>query len=159
LNTITVAGSGTTFIVQNGASATLIAGQKILFLEGTLVEPGGYLHGYITTTNTYCGMLPPAMVAVVTGVKSPPVSDQVNSRFTIFPNPTTGRFTLMAKGTFTPGPVQVEIFGVRGERIRSEEIFLNQKSDLELPGAPAGIYLVRVRSEEHQEILKLVITR
>ncbi len=162
LNTITVAGSGTTFIVQNGASATLIAGQKILFLEGTLVEPGGYLHGYITTTNTYCGMLPPAMVAVVTGVKSPTVSDvsdQGSSRFSIFPNPTTGRFTLLAHKSFVPGMVQVDIFGMRGERIRSERIYLEHKLEQDLSGVVGGIYFVRIGTGDSQEVHKLVLTR
>ncbi|MDD4555272.1 MAG: T9SS type A sorting domain-containing protein [Bacteroidales bacterium] len=158
-NTITVAGGGTTFVVQNGGSATMIAGMNILYRYGTRVVHGGYLHGYITTTNTYCGMLPPAMVAVVTGVESPPASDQGNSRFTIFPNPTAGRFTLMAKGSITPGPVQIEIFGMRGEQIRSERIYLENKLERDLSGVPGGIYFVRIGTGDSQEVHKLVLTR
>jgi len=158
-NTITVAGGGTTFIVQNGGSATMIAGMNILYRYGTLVVHGGYMHGYITTNNTFCGMLPPAIVAVVTGVEPPPVSDQVNSRFIIFPNPTAGRFTLMAKGSITPGPVQIEIFGMRGERIRSECIYLENKPERDLSGVPCGIYFVRIGTGDSQEVHKLVLTR
>ncbi|MCX6278375.1 MAG: T9SS type A sorting domain-containing protein, partial [Bacteroidetes bacterium] len=57
---ITIAGNGTTFNVQNGASASLIAGQKIQFLSGAKTFQGGYLHGYITTNSQYCNLVPPS---------------------------------------------------------------------------------------------------
>jgi hypothetical protein len=102
-NTVTVAGGGSTFVVEPGGSAVMIAGVKISYLYGTTVQPGGYMHGYITTTGSYCGSLPPAMVAaVVTGVTGPeevqPLAVPQDGRFFIYPNPTTGRFTLVRKG-------------------------------------------------------------
>jgi hypothetical protein len=64
LQTITVAGGGTTFIVQDGGSTTMIAGQKINFLPGSKVNPGGYLHGYITQDGSWCNT--PAMPGLMT---------------------------------------------------------------------------------------------
>ena len=44
LQTITVAGGGTPYIVYSDGSVTLIAGQNIRFLDGTRVFSGSYLH-------------------------------------------------------------------------------------------------------------------
>ncbi|MBP6872842.1 MAG: C39 family peptidase [Bacteroidales bacterium] len=52
--TITTAGGGTTFTVQSGGTATLIAGQNILMLPGTLLQSGSSVLGKITTNGTYC---------------------------------------------------------------------------------------------------------
>jgi hypothetical protein len=52
--TITTAGGGTTFTVQSGGTGTLIAGQNILMLPGTLLQSGSIVLGKITTDGTYC---------------------------------------------------------------------------------------------------------
>ncbi|HPS61686.1 MAG TPA: cohesin domain-containing protein [Bacteroidales bacterium] len=52
--TLTVAGGGAIFIVEPGASATLMAGMKISLLPGTKVKYNGYLHAYINRTGPYC---------------------------------------------------------------------------------------------------------
>ncbi|MCU0370240.1 MAG: hypothetical protein MUC31_02405, partial [Bacteroidales bacterium] len=59
--TITTAGSSTTFLVQNGGDATLIAGQNILLLPGTLAQSGSYMMATITTDGSYCFTMPAAM--------------------------------------------------------------------------------------------------
>ncbi|MGB4204423.1 MAG: hypothetical protein WBJ84_02255, partial [Bacteroidales bacterium] len=59
-NTLTIAGGGNTFVVQDGGNVNLIAGHNIRMLEGTSVHSGAYLHAYIS--NVYC-TLPPAMLA------------------------------------------------------------------------------------------------
>jgi hypothetical protein len=58
--TITTAGSSTSFIVQSGGEAILIAGQNILVLPGTLMQSGGYVMAKITTIGQYCSAEPPA---------------------------------------------------------------------------------------------------
>ncbi|HPK45798.1 MAG TPA: hypothetical protein PLV62_12515, partial [Spirochaetota bacterium] len=60
-NTLTVAGGGNTFVVQDGGNVNLIAGKHIHMLEGTSVHSGAYLHAFIS--NDYC-TLPPAMLAM-----------------------------------------------------------------------------------------------
>jgi hypothetical protein len=60
--TIAVAGSGTTFIVQSGGDATLIAGQNILFLPGSLLQSGSHVLATITTNGNYCSSMQSAMV-------------------------------------------------------------------------------------------------
>lgn len=60
---LTVAGGGNTFIVENNWSITLVAGLKISMLNGTKVNNGGYLKGYITTNGTFCGTMLNPLVA------------------------------------------------------------------------------------------------
>lgn len=156
-NTITVAGGGTTFTVNSGASAIMIAGMKILYLEGTTVQSGGYMHGYITSVNAYCGSLPPAMVAVAaeTGLSQ----NESEPRFTIWPNPTTGTFTLAQLDESGTGIVHVDIFGMRGEKLISTRM-LNEKQHLfTITDVPQGIYFVRVVKGTRTETFKLILTR
>ncbi len=153
--TITVAGEGNMFVVQNGGNATMIAGQNILYLPGTMVEPGGYMHGWITTDNQYCGSLPPAMVATLTGTEDQEQSEEI--AFRIYPNPTSGAFTLDWAGTEATGKINVSIFDMRGTRIFRHELPGEAKHHLSLAGKPAGIYFVKVVSNGVVATIKLII--
>jgi hypothetical protein len=53
-NTITVAGNGTTFFVENGGTVYFTAGLKISYLPGTSVVSGGRMTGKITPTGPWC---------------------------------------------------------------------------------------------------------
>jgi hypothetical protein len=63
--TITTAGSNTTFIVQSGGDATLIAGQNILMLPGTSLQSGSSVMAKITTIGAYCSSEPPAVPMMI----------------------------------------------------------------------------------------------
>lgn len=159
LNTITVAGSGSTFLIQAGASATMIAGVKIRYLDGTRVESGGYMYGHITTSNTYCGMSLPPMVAVVTGVEYSLPEVASASHFYLFPNPATGKFTIAQRDYMTAGMVRIEVVGMRGELVRSQQVTFDGKYLMDLSGIAPGLYFVNIISNDVNETLKLVITR
>ncbi len=139
---ITVAGSGTEFVVQNGGSVTMIAGQTISYLYGTKVYSGGYLNGYITTNGQYCNTLPPPMVATVMEELSPVPSDK--SMFRLYPNPTNGQFSLELTDESTLGSVYVAVYGTYGEMIFGDEMTGLSRKEFSLSGKPAGLYLVRV---------------
>ena len=159
-NTITVAGGGTTFLVQNGGSATMIAGIKISYLYGTTVQAGGYMHGYITSTNSYCGSLPPSIVSVINGENEiPPMTIPPSQDFAIYPNPTTGAFTLLHKGDALTGNVQVVIFDIRGSRILSTTYPDERSHAFTLQDLSPGMYVVKAASGDHCESFKLIITR
>ena len=159
-NTVTVAGGGNTFTVKSGASVIMIAGVKITYLPTTTVEPGGYMHGYITTTNAYCGSLPPAMVAVVAGEQEvPPALVSPSSMFTVYPNPTTGSFTLQHTGAELTGKVRVEIFDMRGDITLSTSYAGERAHSFALSNMPPGLYFIKVITGEQVESFKLVVTR
>jgi hypothetical protein len=155
--TLTVAGSGTTFTIDNGGSATMIAGQNIRYLPGTSVHAGGYMRGYITTNNQYCGQAP-SIVNAVTGEEENFINSE-RTIFVIYPNPTSGNFTLEQKGDNLYEKVKVEIYGMRGERLMNQELIGEKKHEFWFSDLPPGLYFVKVFANEHAETFKLVKTR
>jgi hypothetical protein len=145
IQTITVAGEGTTFTVENGGSATMIAGQNIIYLPGTIVKPGGYMIGYITTNGQYCGYQAPSIATVATGVE-PDVIRQEKPLFQVYPNPTEGDFVLQLTGSDTYEKLQVEIYSMTGKQLLVKNLTAGRKHDLSLTDKPAGLYLIKVVS-------------
>jgi len=162
-NTLTVAGGGSTFIVKNGGNVNLIAGHNIRILEGTSVRSGAYLHAFIS--NDYC-TLPPVMLAVdeesdtydeIVSEKSAEVFEtQTDDLFRVYPNPTTGIFTLELNSVNESGSVKIEIFNLLGERILNTEQQTNSHYQFDLSGNKAGIYFIRVMCGENNRIEKLI---
>ena len=152
-NTITVAGGATTFTVQSGGYVTMIAGQRIDYLPGTRVFAGGYMHGYIAPAGPYC--VPPPVVAVLTG-ESEIVSQSTPSFFRVYPNPTTGDFTIEVNPDKTDGQVNLEVFGIHGAKILSATMKNESKHAFSLSARPAGIYFIRVISGNQAETLKII---
>lgn len=157
--TLLVAGNGTTFTVQNGGAVTMIAGQNIRYLPGTSVRSGGSMHGYITSTNQYCGQKSPAIPAVITGEGE--VSATYNSPlFTIYPNPTSGIFMVEQTSAGMYGKVIVEIYNICGERAMVQEITGEMKHEFRTPGLLNGLYFVKIRvNDSYIKTFKLVKLR
>jgi hypothetical protein len=155
---ITVPVAPAAFAIYPDGSATFIAGYRISYLPGTTVHPGGYMHGYITTSNEYCGSLPPAMVAVVTGendLDSPLLP--ANGSFSVFPNPTTGAFTLKNIGELTDLKVRVELYTLQGEIIMSSTYENEKNHEFRLHDVPSGLYLIKVITADLVESFKLIV--
>jgi hypothetical protein len=153
--TITVAGNGNTFTVQTGGFVTMIAGQNIIYLPGTMVEQGGYMYGYITTNNTYCGEMVPPLVAVTTGT-SDPMPVKANTPFRVYPNPTTGIFTLEFQAESEPGNATVEIYGMNGVKVFSEGISGERNHVFSIALLQPGMYFLRIITGNRIETLKMI---
>ncbi len=158
--TIITAGNNTYFIVEGGGSATLIAGQSIRMLPGTLVEHGGYLHARITLDQEYCG----APVAKLLDEPADlPLAGQIlpdapgkETLFKVYPNPTSGAFTLELNDGFVDAKVTVEVYGLRGERIISEDLPSMHQHVFTLENQLPGIYIVRVTAGERTDQLRIM---
>ncbi len=147
---LTVAGNGTTFLVESGGSATMIGGQAITFYPTAKVIPGGYLHAYIST-GTYCN----------TSVKESPVSDvtpalPAGTFFRIYPNPTAGEVTLEITDGEQLKQVSAEIFSMHGERVMTLFMRNTSKQTFSLAGQSPGIYFIRVIRGEQAVTGKIV---
>ena len=154
--TLTIAGTGTTFAVQNGGSATMIAGLKILYEPGTLVNSGGYLHGYIAPGGPYC--YTPSMPAVIASEDETPFIEATSS-FKIYPNPTNGNFILEQKGGQEYKKGTMEIYGMRGEKVLVCEVNGGKTQEIRFPGMAEGLYFIKVTAGNAVETFKLVKTR
>ncbi len=157
INTIMVAGNGSTFVVQNGGSATLIAGQNILCYPGTTIQNGGYMWGYISPDGPWC--VNPSMPAIVPS-KSESEKNSIENiaptSWKVYPNPTTGTFVLDWLRESPPGEVVIEIYGMFGERILRQKLYGERYHQFSLTGKPSGIYLIRVITGEKTETVKIV---
>jgi hypothetical protein len=154
LQTILVAGGGTTFTVQNGARVTLIAGQKISLRAGTKVKSGGYLRGYIAPSGPFCSITP-SHPAVVAGQEENQ-SVQQGSFFKVYPNPTEGDFVLEFNGDRPVGSCHVEIFNMTGKRQLSRALEGERKFNFTLSDKPSGIYFIKVFSGENSGTVKII---
>lgn len=157
---ITVAGSGSSFTVENGGEVTLIAGQSIHFLSGTVVEPGGFLWGYITTNSQYC--LPSGqtnhLVENIPGIdpirKESAISGSP-SGLKIYPNPTSGRFTVEMNPPVSSSFISIEVYSLHGEKVLQEMVF-DAHHVVSLEGKPDGIYFIRAISNGQTAIGKII---
>ena len=155
MDVITVAGNGTTFTIGSDGSATMIAGQKILYEPGTLVISGGYMHGMIATNNQYCGGLAPSMVTRTSVTESTP-DIQAGSTFKVYPNPTTGNFTIEANGTQESGVTTVNVYTLNGVMVLSGSLQDENRHTFSASALVPGIYLIRMTSGNHTQISKLI---
>ena len=153
---LTVAGSGTSFLVENGGNVTLVAGNKILLLDGTKVNSGGYVYAYITTTSTYCGSLANPLVQnpekELLSINENPQSQWIK----IYPNPTTDYIILEINQDNDSQVAYVAIYNMNGKSILQQTMNGENKRQFSLSGQPVGIYMVHVRSNDRSEIAKIV---
>lgn len=148
---ITVSG----LTVEAGGNATLIAGLSIHFTPDFRVYYGGALHGYITTTQEYCGT-GSTMAAPVTLGEEEISSLSGGSWFKLYPNPTSGNFTLDLTGAENPGEVHVEIYGMHGEKILQTALYQEKQRTFCIETTPTGIYVIRISNGNESVTGKIV---
>jgi hypothetical protein len=152
--TITV--SNTT--IESGAYTSFIAGNNILFQEGTVVQPGGNLHAWITTDSTYC--IHPETILAPEGdlLLEPAFTKEAETPtfFNVYPNPTTNAFTLELLAYDESSIISIEIYNMLGSRILSTELPAQPQYNFSLSGQQQGIYLVRVTKGNEVGIMKLI---
>jgi hypothetical protein len=160
LNTITVAGSGTSVEVRNGGSATFIAGNKIIFEPGFLADEGSYCSAQITTTGDYCDSQQPLMEATPdsTQLTSGLNNDQMNSDDNVkfYPNPTTGLFTIHFMNN--SASTDVWILNMQGNMVFEDNFTDKSRFNINLNAMPNGIYMVIVKTPSalvKQKIVKI----
>ncbi|MEI7982966.1 MAG: T9SS type A sorting domain-containing protein, partial [Bacteroidota bacterium] len=141
--TITIAGNNSTFLVEAGGDATMVAGQKIVFLPETMVQQGGHLWAYITTTSDYCGARGSSMVNSETK-ELEKISYEPGQDFRVYPNPTEGALTLEFSGIEKAMQTCIEIYRMTGELISKVDVIGVGHHSFSLAGEPAGIYFLRM---------------
>jgi hypothetical protein len=144
LQTIQVAGNGTQFHVETGASVLLVAGQKISCLPGTKVFSGGYMRGYISPDHPWCTQ-PSLPGAIISGEEKNVATDPLPS-CKIFPNPTNGIFTVQMNEEMRSKPVLLELRGLHGELVTSLQSNGITQQTFSLENRPSGVYFLRILS-------------
>lgn len=154
-------GAKNTIVVQNGlevygGSITLIARESIHLLPGVIVQ-GGHLHAYIS--NTLCENPENLLKSVVTDAMisgKDKLEESFESFFKIYPNPTTGSFTLELTSNDDDAVIVVEIYSLVGTKLMSSKLHGSYKCDFHLESYASGIYLIRVFSGTKADFFKVV---
>ncbi|MBE0663239.1 MAG: T9SS type A sorting domain-containing protein [Bacteroidales bacterium] len=155
--TVIVAGDGKHFIVQDGGNVDIIAGQNILMKYGTSVESGGNLHAYIS--DVWCEQ-PESLLASFFEEPLPTrqiVEPETNdSFFKIYPNPTTGDFTLELLEFEEYSNIKVEIYSAQGHLVLGKELPAKKLYHFNLTERQPGIYMVSVLKDKEIGVYKII---
>lgn len=150
--------NATDFTLLENATAYLYAGTNIVLGDGVHVSEGANFYAGIMEEITYCEQAA-AMVAAKSEEIIPAViinPETTESVFTLFPNPSTGRFTLLMKETDETSTINIEIFDMMGEKILQTQLFGQNQHEFDLTSSPKGIYILRILNGKQASIEKLI---
>jgi hypothetical protein len=113
------------------------------------------MHGFITGNNQYCGQKSSALPSVVSAAEEPAVIS-TTPIFTLYPNPTTGNFTIEMKGEQINRKMTVEVYGMHGEKIMTGAWVGEKKHEFGIMNQPHGLYFVKIITQGYSTTFKLV---
>lgn len=146
------------FDVFLDGTADLKAGTNIVLGNGVHFEAGSNVLVKIMNPVVYCSKAS-AIVAVKADEPVPAVKltpDVAEAVFSVFPNPTTGRFTLQMKEVDENTVINVEIFGMMGERVLQSQLSGQNQYEFDLSNSPRGVYIVRVLQGTEMGVLRVI---
>jgi hypothetical protein len=151
--------SSPSVILQNGATATFIAGSSIRFLPGFYAESGSVMDAYITTDATFCDVVVPKSVSDLSLVAElPQKPSEVKKEagdIKLYPNPNKGTFTLELSN-FEP-QATIVIYNLLGERIAQFSHAGDATQPVNLAGIRKGIYMVEVNDGKNRLMKKMIV--
>ncbi len=158
LEIITTAGNGQTFQVQNGGIANLVAGLKISMLPGTSVQPGGYLHAWITGSGHFCNAPPVSKSAVAEWSQAAPLFlvNEGSGNIKVFPNPVRSAFSIRYDGTGNPEGISAKLMTMQGKEVRSLRLTGHTSMTMDISDLPEGMYVLKVTAAGEQWTSKLL---
>jgi hypothetical protein len=145
IDTIIVAGSGSTVDFQSGSSATLIAGQSIRLMPGFHAHSGSWMEAYITTNGTFCDG---ASGSIVQNEPMPKSGDLVREsvvgierQVKIFPNPNNGNFTIELINVENG---EMNVVDMLGSIVYRKKITGKGDNNIDLGRIANGLYVVKI---------------
>ena len=112
------------------------------------------MRGYIAPSGPFC--IPPSMVTILANEEEAQTLVFEKASFKIYPNPTTGRFTVELNKEPRTSPVVVAIFNMMGLRIFEMEIRSGRFHEFSLGDKVPGIYVISVVQDNETSIGKVI---
>jgi hypothetical protein len=159
LQTITVGGGGSNYIISAGANVHLVAGMKIRVLPGTKVLPGGALHAYIERECNYCNVLKtsvPDLSSEYEADPAPMAGPSGKEEIKIYPNPTSGWVNILWNEENTTEEGVLHIYGLQGQLIHQQPVTSGLPVRTDLSAIPDGLYLVRISTANGEWVKRVV---
>ncbi len=155
-NSITVAQGDASFIVKDGASVTLVAGDYIELLPGFETEEGAFFEAYIAPCEGKTEQTTPEKSLNVNTIqKQETITKVIENNVNIYPNPFTTETTI-EYNLSENSDVKIEIFDLLGEIIYSEtlnDVYAGtQQYKYSATNLVTGIYVVKIHTNQYQEV-------
>ena len=128
-----------------------------LSLAGLDPETDYELYVYARCTETATS-IPAGPVAFHTGTVG--ISGfEGNADINIYPNPSSGSFTIAISSQITDhrSPINIDIVDMNGRTVRSTNLQILDATEVTFSGLPQGAYFVRIYGEEINSIRKLIV--
>ena len=119
----------------------------------------------LVTTTYYCNVSDGSgceteLEVTLTVVDDSGIEDNLEESFSIYPNPTTGKFAV----TFDlnkPREMTIEVVNIVGEKVLVKTLVdvQNQSFEFDINSVADGVYFVVIRSEDEQISKKLVVRK
>ena len=147
----------------NANGNTPLPGFSVPFGGGQVVGLTTGTHFYVCSPHASGGMKGRIIVNNSTGIDSPE-TNPVN--FSIYPNPTNGKFTLQFKNTMSvagngivdDNEPKMEIYNLLGDKILILQQIVQQNStQIDLNSYPAGVYFVTIYDRKNTYTQRLII--
>ena len=152
-------GTSTTLTVTGGVSWTWYEGAILAGTTSSItVAP-------TVTTTYYCNVTDGSgceaeLEVTLTVIDDSGIEDNLEESFSIYPNPTTGKFAV----TFDlnkPREMTIEVVNIVGEKVLVKTLVdvQNQSFEFDINSVADGVYFVVIRSEDEQISKKLVVRK
>lgn len=144
--------------VETGASLILTAGYKISILPTSHIQSGSYFLATIDQNGNYCSNYK-NLLNVGDPASEVQVTDVLVEKellFRIYPNPTSGKFSIEFLNPDDSMLTSVEIISLLGERIMQLEHFALNGYQFDLSKCQPGLYLIKVIRGTEVQVEKLI---
>lgn len=138
-----------------GVNTTFRAGNYVQITDNFLAQPNPD-HFFLAEIGPciYCDATGIAKVGEAQSPYDQGIAEGAQKqRFSLFPNPTSGRFTLQ---TDAPGDARFAIYDIYGREVEPETEMSGSQVQIDLSAVPSGTYLVRVKSAAGVQTLRLL---
>ncbi len=164
LQSITVAGGGSTVILNSGATISFVAGRSIRFLPGFHAISGSNMDAHITQDATFCDEEDKSVVmADYQAIKERRESNtdkyisEDKTELKVYPNPSDGRFTIELSDEVIDS--EVLIYNISGSEIVRFKIGYQNSLQVNIDGIENGIYFIKVTNLEGQNLVHKIIIK
>jgi len=155
---IVVGEVGAPFVMEQGASSVMIAGERIIFKPYTHIKAGSELYAYIAPDGPFCNT--PLKNSIINGGISGNINEDEPSPqdvlFKLYPNPTSGILTVDLLETEQSSPTLIEVFDLTGKKRKMLRMYQTKRYTMDLKGLPPGMYIVSLKSNEFKSVEKII---
>jgi hypothetical protein len=161
LDSITVAGDGTSVEFRSGSVVDLIAGKRILLKPGFHAFEGSVFDASITTNSIYCSSSSgssaynPVDKSALLNSTTLKNNDGNQPYIKVYPNPNNGIFNLQLSGF--KGKTDIRMLNLMGKTVYQTTINEDNTMEVGLPALPRGIYSVKANNGTTVQTIKMII--